>query len=149
MRSPTATLNQILRLAEKSPSLKKKGPAATPWQVEIQLLGPAFMAELNFKYRKKKGPTDVLSFPAPSVFRRQGILGELLICESVAKKQAKTLKHSLDREIQILIVHGVLHLLGFDHEKSLAKAKKMQAQEKRLLARLCGKPSVGLIARQG
>jgi rRNA maturation RNase YbeY len=99
------------------------------------------MRRLNAEYRRKRYATDVLSFPAPSVFRDQGWLGELVICRPVLRAQAREHGHSAERELAVLIVHGVLHLLGLDHEKGPRQAAAMARWEGRLL------PARGLIAR--
>jgi probable rRNA maturation factor len=99
------------------------------------------MSRLNRSYRGKTYATDVLSFPAPPVFRRQGHLGELIICLPVLKSQARELGHSAETELDVLLVHGLLHLLGMDHEKGGKAARVMRLWETRLLK---GK---GLIAR--
>jgi rRNA maturation RNase YbeY len=123
------------------PSLNRKGPKG-PWKISLKIVGHSKMILLNARYRKKRKVTDVLSFPAPKIFRSQGILGELVICQPVAKKQARDHKHSINEELKVLMVHGLLHLLGFDHEKSTAQARSMARWEKRLLA-----PKSGLIVR--
>lgn len=122
-------------------SLKRRGAAS---HVDVQLVtGPA-MRRLNRQYRKKNRLTDVLSFPAPKVFRRQGHLGELVICLPVLKAQAREQRHSARRELDVLLCHGYLHLLGFDHERGPAAARAMAKWEQKLLGTL-GTP--GLIAR--
>ena len=101
------------------------------------------MAFLNNKYRKKNGPTDVLSFENQDRSPVKGYLfmGDLVICPEVIRIQAKAQKNRFSRELEVIIVHGLLHLMGFDHEKSTAKAKKMADLEKKLLR------SSGLISR--
>jgi len=68
-----------------------------------------------------------MNFPHPKEY-----LGDILICGSVAKKQAKQLKHSFEKEVNRLALHGFLHLLGFDHVKT-ADAVKMEALEEKIL----------------
>ncbi len=106
------------------------------------------MTVLNDRYRGKRYPTDVLSFPAPQAIYDQGWLGELILCLPVAKRQAKERNHSPLRELDILLVHGVLHLLGFDHEKSVKESRQMAAWERKLLEEM-GLPGrlAGLIER--
>jgi rRNA maturation RNase YbeY len=106
---------------------------AAPSSVDLHFATTPEMVELNQVYRSKKGPTDVLSFPAPAPFRKQGHLGEIVICRSVMVKQAKELGHRPSFELDALLVHGLLHLLGFDHEEGTAEAKKMAEWEVRLL----------------
>lgn len=74
------------------------------------------MTRLNQRYRKKNRPTDVLAFPGT---------GDVTICLRVAKRQAKDAHHSLRKELGVLCVHGILHLFGYDHEKSQREAKRM------------------------
>lgn len=77
--------------------------------------------KLNWSYRQKDYPTDVLSFESddPSGF------GELVLCPQVLKKQAVDQKHSFEKETYYMILHGILHLLGFDHERGKDEEKKM------------------------
>ncbi len=79
------------------------------------------MKQLNKAYRRKNRPTDVLSF-APT---EPGSLGELVFSLSVLKKQAAEHKLSLNMELGYMVLHGVLHLLGLDHERSVSEAKRM------------------------
>jgi probable rRNA maturation factor len=75
------------------------------------------MKSYNLAFRKKDYPTDVLSFPVNEVTAEGShCLGDILISVEKAWKQAQSAGHSLDRELEILLLHGVLHLLGFDHE---------------------------------
>ncbi len=115
------------------------------WQVALALIEGPKMRRLNAKYRGKSSVTDVLSFEAPPVFFNSGLLGELVICKSVLKRQAKEQGQSEVQELKILLVHGVLHLLGFDHELSAKAAREMALAEKKLL-KLLG-VDVGLIQR--
>lgn len=117
--------------------------AALPWarsgkrrkapQVTWILVGAAAMTRLNARYRGKRGPTDILSFPVPSQHQAQGFLGELVVCEPVLRRQARELGHSPEVELKILLCHGLLHLFGFDHEKSARERHKMARAEGRLL----------------
>ena len=104
------------------------------WHVELQLNGAVTMQKLNATYRGKDQPTDVLSFPAPKPFLKQGVLGELVICRPVLIRQAREQGHSEARELDILLVHGLLHLLGWDHEEGPREARAMAVLEQRLLA---------------
>ncbi|OFZ21019.1 MAG: rRNA maturation RNase YbeY [Bdellovibrionales bacterium GWB1_55_8] len=137
-----------LKKARSLPKLRKLGPKHE-WVTGVHLVGTAEMARLNEFYRGKKGPTDVLSFEAPEVFREQGLLGELVICLPVMKKQAREIGHPAKEELRVLLVHGLLHLLGQDHEgkgpKAHARGHEMAAFEAKLLSK--AKP--GLINRAG
>lgn len=95
------------------------------------------MIRLNTRFRKKRKTTDILSFPAPGIFFQSGVLGELVICLPVLRQQAKRVGHSPERELQVLLVHGLLHLLGFDHEgrgpAGQRAQREMRSWEKKLL----------------
>jgi probable rRNA maturation factor len=84
--------------------------------------------KLNRAYRGKDKETDVLSF----LLDKEGTLGEILICYEVARRQAFSVGHGVKKEMIFLIVHGILHLLGFDHE-SPVDAKKMFALQNAIL----------------
>ncbi len=96
------------------------------------------MRALNRQYRGKNGTTDVLSFcmrEGPFADVRPDLLGDIVISVPVAEKQAHTAGHSLTREIDLLLVHGLLHLLGYDHERGPAEARRMRRKEQMLLKR--------------
>ncbi len=95
------------------------------------------MRRLNREWRKKDKPTDVLSFPSGE----RGFLGDLVIDVPYAARQARSRGHSLERELQILLVHGVLHLLGFDHEKD---GGQMFRRQSLLVRRLFGEGPDGV-----
>ncbi|MGB9893377.1 MAG: rRNA maturation RNase YbeY, partial [Candidatus Saccharicenans sp.] len=89
-------------------------------EIVVSLVGPVAIRALNKKYRHKDQPTDVLSF---SLWEKgpdgKFYLGDIIICPEVAKKQARKQGHSLLREVEILTIHGFLHLLGFEHFKGI------------------------------
>jgi probable rRNA maturation factor len=91
-------------------------------RVSILLCGDGRMRGLNKTWRKRDRPTDVLSFPAleasesRAAARRGEFLGDLVIDVPCAARQARRRGHALRREVQILLAHGLLHLLGYDHE---------------------------------
>jgi probable rRNA maturation factor len=133
----------LLKKAQAFPALKKKLPksfgksasrfALKATVVHFSLVSASEMKKLNNAWRKKNYATDVLSFSAPEVFFQLGNLGELVICLPVMKKQAREQKHSVEQELEVLLVHGILHLMGFDHELGLKEAKVMQKWESALL----------------
>jgi len=106
--------------------------------------GDAELRRLNRQFRGKDQPTDVLSFPsdAPEKRGRTGFLGDIAVSLARADSQARRFGHSLEAEIGVLLLHGLLHLLGFDHETDKGR---MARAEKRWRDRL-GLPS-GLIER--
>ena len=115
--------------------------------VTVCLVSAKAMARLNQDFRKKKGPTDVLSFPAvvrsrPARLRRKSnaasstkhdYLGDIAISPATARRYAKKNGGNLAGELRVLILHGVLHLLGYDHETDRGE---MNAIEQKLRKRL-------------
>ena len=102
------------------------------------------MAALNRQYRDKEGPTDVLSFPmtedldgeiAPALFEPV-MLGDVVVSVETALRDAEELEQSFERTVDRLLIHGILHLLGYDHEKSQTDAMCMTKEEERLMAHL-------------
>jgi probable rRNA maturation factor len=120
-------------------------PAAL--QAELALVSSVKMRRLNQEFRKKDYATDVLSFPSPLPLKKLGHLGELVICMPVLKRQAKEQGHQPETELAVLIVHGLLHLLGLDHEEGPAALKTQARWEAKILAALKIKAEAGLISR--
>jgi len=100
--------------------------------VNILLTSSAEMKSLNRRFRGKDKPTDVLSFPANPDARKQ-FAGEIAISAEIATKNALSLGHSPADEVKILVLHGVLHLRGYDHE---CDNGQMARREKQLRAKL-------------
>lgn len=118
-------------------------PARARGEVCVALVSDARMTALNRQFRGKNRVTDVLSFPAHTGSEPSpAFLGDIVIAAGVAKKQAKAAGHSLKTEIRILALHGLLHLLGFDHEADDGKMSRVEAR----LRRKAGLPE-GLIER--
>ena len=92
-------------------------------EISIVLVSGTKIRELNRKYRKINRVTDVLAFD----------YGEIFICLPQAERQAKQLGHSLKKELAILLIHGILHLAGYDDEKKLDYNKMVKAQNDILL----------------
>jgi probable rRNA maturation factor len=106
-----------------------------PESVTIQLISDENMALLNETFRKKQGPTDVLSFPANGARPVQGgeYIGDIAISPETARRNARRYSRSLSVEMRILILHGMLHLAGFDHETDHGEMERL---ERRLRKRL-------------
>ena len=107
-------------------------------ELSLLLVSDREMHRLNRSWRGKDRPTDVLAFAqaegpggAP-----EGLLGDVVISVDTARRQAVELGHSLAREAARLLVHGLLHLLGYDHERSAAEARRMERKERALLRAL-------------
>lgn len=90
---------------------------------------------LNRQYRGKDKPTDVLSFPLADKLQ-PSLLGDVVISVETAARQAQRRGHSLREELQILLIHGVLHLLSYDHEISRSEAIRMHRKEREVKATL-------------
>ena len=107
-------------------------------EVCIALSSDAQVAELNGSYRGKPAPTNVLSFPAVPMLPVDGeprFLGDIVLALETMQREAAELKLPLEHHMQHLAVHGILHLLGYDHETD-DEAQAMESLEIRVLARL-------------
>jgi len=107
-------------------------------ELSVALVGDEAMAELNRVHRAKEGPTDVLSFSlveGDHADFRGSLLGDVVIDLEQAARQARRARRSLDAELAKLLVHGLLHLLGHDHERA-DEARRMQSEERRVLRAL-------------
>ncbi len=112
-----------------------RGIGQSKSELSIALVDDASIAELNGQYRDKPRPTDVLSFSLVEgdfADHRGGMLGDVVISVETAVDQAKERHRGLDETVARLLVHGVLHLIGHDHEDD-DEAREMQAEERRLL----------------
>jgi probable rRNA maturation factor len=106
----------------------------------IKLVDEPTIANLNEQWMGKEGPTDVLAFPMdelrPGLVNEEpedGVLGDLVLCVSVAERQAKEAGHAAADEVDLLTVHGILHLLGYDHAEP-EEHREMFGLQARLLA---------------
>lgn len=106
----------------------------TEGEISVALVSPLKIKELNKRYRGVSSPTDVLSF----LLEEKPLLGEIVISPEIAFRQAKKMKHSYTREMALLLIHGALHLLGFDHEKE-EERKQMEELQERLLNEVVGR----------
>jgi probable rRNA maturation factor len=113
-------------------------------ELSVTVVDEDTIAELNVKWMEKQGPTDVLAFPMdelrPGMVNEEpeeGILGDLVLCPAVAEEQAKTAGHSMTDELDLLTVHGILHLLGYDHAEP-EERQEMFGLQARLLAEWLG-----------
>ena len=107
-------------------------------ELSVLITGDGEIKELNKTYRGKDRPTDVLSFPMGDRIDGKLILGDVVISLDTARRQAKELGHSLEEEVERLLVHGILHLLGYDHELGREEERKFRELEERALAQLRG-----------
>ena len=130
--------------------LVRVAPARARGDIAIAIVSDARMRVFNVTYRRKDAPTDVLSFAAPSPRRGGGeagarrALGDIVIAAGVARRQAREAGHGYAVELKILALHGLLHLLGYDHHDP-ADGGRMARLERRLRAK--GGLRAGLIER--
>ena len=145
----------VLRWVQLAQSVLTAERVAVDAELSLVFVDEQAMTELNVRYLEGTGPTDVLAFPLDEEavpggrFPDNGgrgpgspdepsdppiVLGDVLVCPAVARRQAEEHGHPVDNEIALLVVHGVLHLLGFDHAEE-ADAERMRTRERELLAR--------------
>jgi rRNA maturation RNase YbeY len=137
-----------------------KAAGASRSDLSLLLVGDRAMRRLNRRYRRMDRTTDVLAFPmrhvrsrltpsAAARFARSGgpaiasgdgghapFLGDVVISLPQAARQAKQAGHSIERELAVLVTHGVLHLLGYDHKRSAREARRMLRREQAVLRRV-------------
>ena len=146
LRRRWISLSEVHSLAENI--LKAAGASRS--DLSLLLVGDEAMRRLNRRYRRKDRTTDVLAFPItptrPSPLRGgglgRGLLGDVVISLPQAARQAAQTGHSLDREVAVLIAHGLLHLMGYDHERSAREARRMGLREQSVLRRVGAIPKL-------
>lgn len=112
-----------------------------PTGLSVLITGDEEISEMNRRFLGNDGPTDVLSFPDEAGDFVQGIadqeyLGDIAISLETAQRQAVAVGHSLDAEVAHLLVHGILHLCGYEHEEGGEPARRMRAREEHYLGDL-------------
>jgi probable rRNA maturation factor len=113
--------------------LRRAAPARARGDVTIALVSDARMRTLNRSYRNKDYATDVLSFPATPLEHdvsagAGGYLGDIVIATGVARRQADEVGHTIGTELRVLALHGLLHLLGYDHERDHGQMARAEAR---------------------
>lgn len=129
-------IERVLALAESVREALKLHPMV---DVGIIFVDEEPMTDLHVKWMDEPGPTDVLSFPMDElrpgsdlVPSPEGVLGDIVVCPQVAQKQAETAGHATINEILLLVTHGMLHLVGFDHAEP-EEEKEMFGLQRELL----------------
>lgn len=109
-------------------------------EISIVFVDAKKMQKLNMDYRKKDCATDVLSFEYEKQHaKKQGnLLGEIVICPDVIEIQAEQNQNSFEKELAFVLIHGVLHLLGYDHEKSGQERILMEEKQNKYFREYCG-----------
>ena len=122
-----------MRVAGLSSWLRRVAPAGARGRVGIALVSDRRIRALNRTYRRKDYATDVLSFrsePEPLALSPEPFLGEIVIARGVARRQARQARHSELTELRVLALHGLLHLLGYDHEREDERVEMWDRQER-------------------
>ena len=125
------TIDVVTSGATRAPGLGRWlasiAPARARGTMTIAIVPDGRVQQLNRRYRRKNAPTDVLSFSSDE----RGYLGDVVIAGGVARRQAKEAGHSLQHELRVLALHGLLHLLGYDHERDAGRMARVEAQLRR------------------
>jgi len=108
--------------------LSSVAPARARGTMTVAIVPDARVRALNRTFRKKDKATDVLSFPA----EEPGYLGDVVISSGVAARQARAAGHSLATELRVLSLHGLLHLLGYDHERDDGQMARLERRLRRM-----------------
>lgn len=134
---PTIDGEEIVDLARYVLGEMRIHPGA---DLSVMLVDEEVMSDLHVKWMEEEGPTDVLSFPMdevrpppPGHEPAEGMLGDVVVCPTVAAKQAKTAGHATIEEILLLVTHGILHVLGYDHAEPEEEREMFGLQRKLLL----------------
>jgi probable rRNA maturation factor len=147
------TIEVVTPGATRAPGLSRwlaaVAPARACGEVTVAIVPDGQVRQLNRRYRRKDAPTDVLSFPASADLPRRRLsakagrlrrgrpseepsyLGDVVIAAGVARRQAKQAGHSLQHELRVLALHGLLHLLGYDHERDGGRMARLEARLRR------------------
>ena len=138
------TVDVVTQGATRSPGLatwlRTVAPARARGAVTVAIVPDGRVRRLNRQYRRTDTATDVLSFASED----PGYLGDIAIAAGVARRQARAAGHSLQTEFRVLALHGLLHLLGYDHERDDGRMARVEARLRRR-----GGLREGLIERHG
>lgn len=141
-RAPRLTIEVVTSGTTRAPGLARWlasiAPARACGTMTIAIVSDGRVKQLNRRFRRKDAATDVLSFPD----QERGYLGDVVIAAGVARRQARRAGHSLQHELRVLALHGLLHLLGYDHERDDGRMARLEAR-----LRLRGGLREGLIER--
>ena len=122
---------EVIAPARSAPGLARWlaaiAPARARGAVTVAVVSDARVRTLNRIYRQKNVPTDVLSFPAGEPRH----LGDVVIAAGVARRQARAAGHPMQTELRVLALHGLLHLLGYDHETDGGRMARLEARLRR------------------
>ena len=125
IKNPNIYFKKKFQKLSTIPSFKNKNQ-----EFSILLTNSKKIKSLNYKFKKKNNPTDVLSFPTQNVFKNNSYIGDIAICFEIINKRSKTSNFFL--EFDKMWIHGYFHLIGYDHKK-LKDFKKMSKKENLVL----------------
>jgi len=125
IKNPNIYFKKKFQKLSTIPSFKNKNQ-----EFSILLTNSKKIRSLNYKFKKKNKPTDVLSFPTQNVFKNNSYIGDIAICFEIINKRSKTSNFFL--EFDKMWIHGYFHLIGYDHKK-LKDFKKMSKKENSIL----------------
>lgn len=135
---------RLVELAQRVLSLSGEAQS----ELSLELIGDRRMQRLNREYRQRDRTTDVLAFPTREAIVPKGLscpkglLGDVVISLPTAIRQARAADRSVDDELAILLVHGVLHLCGYDHERNVREAERMSRRERAVFRRISPIPHI-------
>ncbi|WP_061965305.1 rRNA maturation RNase YbeY [Demequina aurantiaca] len=139
VNNETDAVVEEIEFAELATFVLKEMHVADGAELAILFVDEPTMEQLHIQWMDEPGPTDVLSFPmdelrpgTPDEPTPAGLLGDIVVCPSVAARQATAAGHTADEEMLLLTTHGILHLLGYDHAEP-EEEKEMFALQRRLL----------------
>ena len=135
--STVRRLNVSRARVKEAASVALKSERVSNAMLSITFVGRATMTELNRRYLRQRGPTDVISFGLGRQGRADAVVGDIYICPEIASANAKRQGIAVGEEVLRLVVHGTLHVLGYDHPESAARIKsRMWQKQERILARV-------------
>ena len=130
-RNPGLVVDVVGALAGRARGLgrwlQSAAPAGARGRVAVAIVTDRRVRQLNQRYRRKDRVTDVLSFPSDE----RGERGDVVIAAGTARRQAAEAGHSLQTELRVLALHGLLHLLGYDHERDAGQMARLEARLRR------------------
>jgi probable rRNA maturation factor len=128
---PRLAVEVVTSGAVRAPGLARwlasVAPARARGAVTVAIVTDARVRQLNRRFRRKDASTDVLSFPSDE----RGYLGDIVIAAGIARRQAREAGHPAGSELRVLALHGLLHLLGYDHERDAGRMARAEARLRR------------------
>ncbi len=121
-------VRELTELALSRFVARARRAAGLKGMVDVLVTGNNDMKTLNRRYRGKDKPTDVHSFPAAHDNLRKKFAGEIAVSAEIAAQNARALGHGVAQEVKILVLHGILHLRGYDHERDKGQMARREAQ---------------------